>query len=90
MATIGLYDADMAKYTHVLFNLDLMKLSTYYKNQRHLVQLIPEIDLDKYSKIIYRKDYYDGTFELMKTASLTVDRNITVCQCEYRKEGQQE
>ena len=73
MATIGLYDADMAKYTHVLFNLDLMKLSTYYKNQRHLVQLIPEIDLDKYSKIIYRKDYYDGTF----------DRCITNDKIEY-------
>ena len=35
MAIIGLYDADMIKYTHVLFNLDLMKLSTYYKNKNH-------------------------------------------------------
>jgi len=26
----------------------------------------------------------------MRTASLTVDRDMTVCQCEYRKEGEQE
>ena len=63
MAIIGLYDADMIKYTHVLFNLDLMKLSTYYKNKNHIVQLIPSIDFDKYSKIIYRKDYYDGSYD---------------------------
>ena len=28
--------------------------------------------------------------ELMRTASLTVDRDMTICQCEYRKEGEQE
>jgi len=26
--------------------------------------------------------------ELMRTASLTVDRDMTICQCEYRKEGE--
>jgi len=31
MAVIGLYDFDMAKYIHVPFNLELMKLSSYYK-----------------------------------------------------------
>ena len=28
--------------------------------------------------------------ELMRTASRTVDRDMTICQCEYRKEGEQE
>ena len=32
-------------------------------------------------------DYLTGQFELMRTASLNVDRDMTVCQCEYRKEG---
>ena len=32
-------------------------------------------------------DYLAEQFELMQTASLAVDRDITVCQCEYRKEG---
>ena len=35
-------------------------------------------------------DYLSEQFELMKTASLTVDRDMTICQCEYRKEGEQE
>jgi ArsR family transcriptional regulator len=34
-------------------------------------------------------DYLAEQFELMKTASLTVDRDMTICQCEYRKEGEQ-
>ena len=33
-------------------------------------------------------DYLAEQFELMRTASLTVDRDMTVCQCEYRKEGE--
>ena len=35
-------------------------------------------------------DYPTEQFELMRSASLTVDRDMTVCQCEYRKEGEQE
>ena len=34
-------------------------------------------------------DYLTEQFERMRTASLTVDRNMTVCQCEYRKEDEQ-
>ncbi|MBE5971354.1 MAG: winged helix-turn-helix transcriptional regulator [Lachnoclostridium sp.] len=34
--------------------------------------------------------YLSGQFEQMRSASLTVDRDMTVCQCEYRKEGEQE
>ena len=32
-------------------------------------------------------DFLAEQFEMMQTASLTVDRDMTVCQCEYRKEG---
>ena len=34
-------------------------------------------------------DYLTEQFEKMRTASLTVDRDMTVCQCEYRKEGEE-
>ena len=34
-------------------------------------------------------DYLTEQLERMQTASLTVDRNMTVCQCEYRKEDEQ-
>lgn len=63
MAIIGVYDADMVKYTHVPFNLDLMKLAAYHKKHYDIVTPITRLDLDKYSKVIYRKDYYDGTFD---------------------------
>ena len=34
-------------------------------------------------------DFLTEQFEKMRTASLAVDRDITVCQCEYRKEGEE-
>ena len=34
-------------------------------------------------------DYLAEQFEKMRTASLTVDRDMTVCQCEYRKENEE-
>ena len=33
-------------------------------------------------------DFLTKQFEQMRTASLTVDRDMTVCQCEYRKEDE--
>ena len=35
-------------------------------------------------------DFMTEQFENMRTASLSVDRDMTVCQCEYRKEDKQE
>lgn len=35
-------------------------------------------------------DFLTEQFEQMQHASLTVDRDMTVCHCEYRKEGNQE
>ena len=34
-------------------------------------------------------DFLSEQFKEMQTASLTVDRDMTVCQCEYRKEDKQ-
>lgn len=33
-------------------------------------------------------DYLSDQFEQMRKASLHVDRDMTVCQCEFRKEGE--
>lgn len=60
--SIGLMDGDMSKYTYVPFNLDIMKLSTYYKKKREIVSLSPSFLPDKYTNFIYRKDYVDGSF----------------------------
>ena len=34
-------------------------------------------------------DFLTEQFEQMRAASLTVDRDMTSCHCEYRKEGEQ-
>ena len=34
-------------------------------------------------------DFLTIQFQLMQKAALTVDRDMTVCHCEYRKEGKQ-
>ena len=34
-------------------------------------------------------DFLTLQFQLMQKAALTVDRDMTVCHCEYRKEGKQ-
>ena len=58
--SIGLYDIDSATYTHVVFNLELMKLSTYYKRKKEVVVLAPVFEPERYSTFIVRKDYNDG------------------------------
>lgn len=59
---IGLYDMDMAKYIHVPFNLELMKLSSYYKKRGEIVGLSASFSPNMYNKFICRKDFYDGDF----------------------------
>lgn len=39
--SVGCYDADMQKYVHVPPNLELMKLSAYYKKKGEIVSLAP-------------------------------------------------
>lgn len=60
---INIIDGDMIKYHQTPFNIDLMKIAAYYKKKRDIVIMTPFIDLDKYSKIVYYKDYYDGEFD---------------------------
>ena len=50
---IGCYDADMSKYIHTPFNLELMKIAGYYKRKREIVLLSPSIELEKASKVFY-------------------------------------
>lgn len=61
--SIGLYDDDFNKYTPICFNLDLMKLSTYYKKRKEVVVLAPELEPERYTHFIFRKDYDDGYFD---------------------------
>lgn len=71
--SIGLFDLDMEKYCPVPFNLELMKLSSYYKKKREIVSLSPSFSPTMYTQFIVRKDYYDGTFpkELLSEDNIT-------------------
>lgn len=60
--SIGLYDDDMARYTLVPFNLELMKLATYFKQKREIVVLSPSFTPERHQKFFLRKDYDDGIY----------------------------
>lgn len=60
--SIGLMDADIAKYHLVPFNLEIMKLSAYYKRRGEIVILAPSFEPERNKEFIYRKDYNDGDF----------------------------
>ena len=62
--SIGLHDLDMANYTYVPFNLELMKLSAYYKKKREIVILSPHLTPERHQKFFVRKDFDDGNFPL--------------------------
>lgn len=60
--SIGLYDQDLIDYKLVPFNLELMKISSYYKKQGEIVILSPQFTPDLHQKFYLRKDYKDNNF----------------------------
>ena len=60
--SIGLYDIDFFKYHQVMFNLEIMKMATYFKGKREITVLSPTYSPEKYTHFYLRKDFYDGTF----------------------------
>ena len=60
--SIGLYDADMAKYILVPPNLELMKISAYYKNRGKIVVMSPDFTPERHRRFFFRKDYEDGDY----------------------------
>lgn len=71
--SIGIMDADMSSYTLVPFNLEVMKLSAYYKKKGEIVTLSPSFSPEKNTKFFYRKDYNDGEFPLNLLTSKNVE-----------------
>lgn len=55
----GLYDADLPYYPIPFYNLELMKLSSYYKHKREIVGLSPDFSPHKYNNFIVRQDFYN-------------------------------
>ena len=57
--SLGLYDADLPYYPIPFYNLELMKLSTFYKRKREIVGLSPDFSPNKYNRFIVRQDFYN-------------------------------
>ena len=58
----GLYDGDLRFYARVpFFNLELMKIATYYKRKHEIVSLSPQFTPQFYSHFLIRQDYYGNT-----------------------------
>lgn len=55
----GLYDADLPYYAIPFYNLELMKISSYYKRKREIVGLSPDFSPNRYSNFIVRQDFYN-------------------------------
>ena len=55
----GLYDADLPYYPIPFYNLELMKLSSYYKRKREIVGLSPDFSPQRYNHFIVRQDFYN-------------------------------
>lgn len=62
--SIGMMDQDMVTYTLVPFNLELMKLSAYYKKMGEIVILSPSFTPERHKKFFLRKDFNDGEYIL--------------------------
>lgn len=63
----GLFDADVPKYPYVpFFNLELMKLSSFYKRKREIVTLSPSFSPNMYQHFILRQDFPGKSYPIIK------------------------
>lgn len=67
----GLFDADIEKYPYIpFFNLELMKLSSYYKKQREIVTLSPFFSPNMYQHFILRQDFPGTSYPIIKYSNI--------------------
>lgn len=62
----GLYDGDLQFYPIPFYNLELMKLSSYYKHKREIVGLSPDFSPQRYGNFIVRQDFYNPNAQVYK------------------------
>lgn len=71
--SVGIYDQDSIIYTHAPLNLEVMKISAYWKSQKQVVKLATDFCPQKYGSFYYVKDYQDNYYypNLHKYPNLT-------------------
>ena len=63
MASYGMLDFDLTYWQQpIIFNLELMKLANYYRQQHHLVKMSHKAEFDRFTKVFIRKDYDDNVY----------------------------
>lgn len=62
----GLYDADLRFYPIPFYNLELMKLSSFYKRKREIVGLSPDFSPHRYTNFIIRQDFYNPNSQFIR------------------------
>lgn len=61
--TIGIYDCDMNLYRgNVIFNLEAMKVASYYKKRNEIVLMDDVFSPMRHTKYFFFKDYNDGVY----------------------------
>lgn len=60
--SVGIWDADFMTYGTVPFNLEAMKIASYYKGKREVVIFSPLLAPERFQKFIVRKDWDDGEY----------------------------
>lgn len=66
----GLYDADLPYYPIPFYNLELMKISSYYKHKREIVGLSPNFSPNRYNHFIVRQDFYNPNVIFPKSVNV--------------------
>ena len=67
----GLYDADLSLYPIPFYNLELMKLSSYYKRKREIVGLSPDFSPNRYTHFLVRQDFYNPNSYFTNSPNVT-------------------
>lgn len=63
----GLFDADVEKYPYIpFFNLEIMKLASYYKRKREIVTLSPSFSPNMYQHFILRQDFPGQNYPIIR------------------------
>ena len=76
--SVGIMDADLAAYSLVPFNLEVMKLSAYYKKKGEIVILSPSFTPDKNTNATDVNTNTTNVLSLSGTARCTtIAKNIT-------------
>ena len=62
MGTIGIYDFDYLTYGGTIPNLECAKLAGYYKKNKQITVMAPNLEPDRYTQFFIRKEYDDGLY----------------------------